>query len=118
MQIFVFHTAFEAEPEMVAKVDYSGDSVSKGLAFAYMKTQNIEGSWSKGEVLPNGMQNYDYDERVTLLKPLVEEHGVILGHRSTSVGDKMLVVNGDAPIEVHSVAITGFKRVEDNTLRM
>ena len=49
-QVAVIHTAFEETPRTVAFVDVPDDMpVMTALEYAYKRTNNIEGSWSKGE---------------------------------------------------------------------
>ena len=86
-QIAVIHTAFEDTPRTVALVDAPEGSVTEQLEYAYRWTQNIMDSWSM-----NGAA--DGNDRVTLMAPLYkDDNGKEWGHRSTSVGDQMLVGN-------------------------
>ena len=84
-QIAVIHTAFEDTPRTVALVDAPEGTVTEQLEYAYRWTQNIMDSWSKN--MPG-----DGNDRVTLMQPLhVDENGQEWGHRSTSMGDQMLL---------------------------
>jgi hypothetical protein len=84
-QIAVIHTAFEDTPRTVALVDAPEGSITEQLEYAYRWTQNIMDSWSKN--MPG-----DGNDRVTLMQPLhVDENGQEWGHRSTSMGDQMLL---------------------------
>jgi hypothetical protein len=84
-QIAVIHTAFEDTPRTVALVDAPEGTITEQLEYAYRWTQNIMDSWSKN--MPG-----DGNDRVTLMQPLhVDENGQEWGHRSTSMGDQMLV---------------------------
>jgi hypothetical protein len=68
--------------------------VMQALEEVYRKTNNIEGSWSKGptfEVKGETFDNSDYSENVEVVKPLLVKDGVEWGHRSTSVGDYVIV---------------------------
>lgn len=75
---------------------------------AYRMTQNIEGSWSQGEMLENGKINYDYDPNITRIVPLHEVNGEKLGLRSTSVNDIIEFEDGTKFI----VKYVGFKRID------
>ena len=89
MKITVVHTAFEDTPQVVAEVEYDGDSVESGLEYAYRWTNNVMGSWSrKEEVFEDGSANGDLNDNVVVKAPL---HEGGMGLRSTSVGDMMHV---------------------------
>lgn len=98
MQYQVYHKAFEQEATHVANVELEDSiPVEKGLEIVFRKTNNVEGSWSKGPTFTHqGVEheNLDYSEEVDLVKPLVVKDGVEWGHRSTSCGD-YVIVNGD-----------------------
>jgi len=100
-QVAVIHTAFEDTPRTVALVDAPEGTVEQQLEYAYRWTQNIMDSWSmKGEA--------DGNDRVTLMAPLYEdENGKQWGHRSTSMGDHMLL--GTTKYVVSAV---GFEQLE------
>ena len=93
-QVAVIHTAFEDSPRTVAFVDVPETfTTNDALEYAYRKTQNIEGSWSKPQVFEfdgKVIQNGDFSEDVTVMAALPVEGGVEYGLRSTSVGDQML----------------------------
>jgi hypothetical protein len=99
-QIAVIHTAFEDTPRTVALVDAPEGSVTEQLEYAYRWTQNIMDSWSmKGAA--------DGNDRVTLMQPLhVDESGKEWGHRSTSMGDQMLLGTTK-----YKVAAVGFEEI-------
>jgi len=81
-------------------------SVDGALEFAFRRLQNLDGSWSLGPNL-DGYDNPDYDPSVTVLKPLrLIGEGRKLGHRSCSVGDRM-ILNGI----MYEVDSWGFKVV-------
>lgn len=111
MQIMVIHTDRETNnQEAVAVVTFNGTDVDAGLEYAYRWTNNIDGSWSKGEEIVMEGQLYDnpdYNENVKVLAPLREFMGRTLGHRSSSVGD-MMIVDGES----YKVAAFGFKKME------
>jgi len=92
-QAIVIHTAFEDTPRTVAFVEVGERTGTDALEYAYRRTQNIEGSWSKGPVIEwEGAEhdNGDYSEDITVMAPLHVSEGVEYGHRSTSVGDHIV----------------------------
>ena len=92
-QAIVIHGAFEDTPRTVAMVECGERTGSDALEYAYRRTQNIEGSWSKGPTIEwEGQEhdNGDYSEDITVMQPLHVKDGVEYGHRSTSVGDHIL----------------------------
>ena len=112
MQIMVIHTDRETNnQEAVAAVTFNGTDVDAGLEYAYRWTNNIDGSWSKGEDVEfDGRlyENTDFNENVKVLAPLPKFLGRTLGHRSSSVGD-MMVIDG----ETYKVASFGFEKMEN-----
>jgi hypothetical protein len=111
-QVAVIHTAFEDSPRVVAFVNVGEREGTDALEYAYFRTQNLEGSWSKGptfewdgEQHPNG----DYSADVTVMQPLehVDADGNEYGLRSTSVGDHLLF--GTVK---YRVASFGFEQLE------
>ena len=110
-QVAVIHTAFEETPRTVAFVNVPNEfSADMALEYAFRRTNNICGSWSKpqvfewdGEVIENG----DFSEDVTVVAELpVSKNGVEMGLRSTSMGDQMLF--GTTKYEV---AACGFEEI-------
>ena len=97
MKITVVHTAFEDTPQVVAEVEYDGDSVESGLEYAYRWTNNVMGSWSRDDLEDNG----DYNPAVKRVAPLHEDG---MGLRSTSMVD-MMHVNGRS-FEVAMIVLT------------
>lgn len=61
------------------------------LEYAFARTQNIWGSWSKGEFFEDGEANQDYSPHVSPA-PLGPDG---LGHRSSMVGD-IFTIRDDA----------------------
>jgi len=109
MQVAVIHTAFEDVPNTVAFVDVpDGTDDMSAMEYAYRWTNNVMGSWSiKKEYFEGGEQNGDYNDAVTVMAPLhKDESGKEWGHRSTSVGDQMLVGN-----RKYKVAFAGFEAI-------
>ena len=93
-QAVVIHTAFEDTPRTVAFVEVGDRTGVDALEYAYRRTQNIDGSWSKGPVIEwEGQEhdNGDYSLDITLMAPLhKDKDGKEWGHRSTSMGDHIL----------------------------
>ena len=108
-QVAVIHTAFEDVPNTVALVEVGNREGTDALEYAYRVTQNIEGSWSKGETFDFKGEthvNKDYNEDITVMAPLEVIDGVEYGLRSTSMNDQMLLGN-----KKYKVAAFGFKEV-------
>jgi len=113
MNITIIHTGFRKPSEMVAMVEAPTTDVMKSLNYAYAKTQNAFGSWSRKEVFTTNdgevIENEDYCESVSVLKELkADKDGNIYGIRSTSVGDRMILDDG-TEYEVDDI---GFKLLE------
>ena len=93
-QAIVIHTAFEDTPRTVAFVEVGTRTGSDALEYAYRRTQNIEGSWSKGPTIEwegETHDNGDYSEDITVMAPLTRTpEGKEYGLRSTSVGDHIV----------------------------
>ena len=97
MKVTVIHRAFEESSRLVALVEAPDSmSVDDALEYAYHRTQNLSGSWSReaefefnGEMVANG----DFSEDVTVMAdlPVSKRTGQVMGLRSTSVGDQMII---------------------------
>ena len=85
----------------IAIVIAEGKTGSKALDYAYMATQNIDNSWSLTA------QELGAKGNVVLICPNEYDAGVYIGHRSTSIGDKMIIDE-----QVFEVASYGFERIE------
>lgn len=114
MEIMVVHSAFEDAAKIVAIVDIPVEIEDdiEALEYAYRWTQNIHGSWSRGETV-EGQQNDDFNWRVKRLGDLPTHLGDELGMRSTSVRDYMSVVTKMGEIRRYRVASIGFDPVSD-----
>ena len=100
MQVKVFHTAFEETPVHIATVEAPHAVHEEACEYAYRWTQNIMDSWSMK--MPG-----DGNDRVTLMQPLhVDADGKQWGHRSTSMGDHMLLGTTK-----YKVAAVGFEEI-------
>lgn len=88
MKVSVVHRAFEESSKLVAFVDVDDSkSINEALNYAWFRTQNIQGSWSRPD-------NPDWSEDVTVMADLpVSRDGKELGLRSTSIGDRIIVGN-------------------------
>ena len=92
-QAIVIHGAFEDTPRTVAMVEVGDRTGSDALEYAYFRTQNLNGSWSKGPVIEwdgETHDNGDYSQDITVMAPLETVDGKEYGLRSTSVGDHIL----------------------------
>jgi len=70
------------------------EAVNWALEYAYRLTQNIEGSWSRERVLEiDGelIENPDWNKHVTTVMPLEIYNGEEYGHRSSMMGDRMII---------------------------
>jgi hypothetical protein len=97
----VIHFDFETkkfEPVALVKVPAYQSGFNAGdtdaLEYAFTRTQNIFGSWSKGPQFEDGETNEDYSENVEVIAPLPTYLGRTLGHRSSMVGD-LFAINGN-----------------------
>jgi hypothetical protein len=114
MKVSVIHRAFEETSRLVAFVDVPDTMpVCEALEYAYEKTNNIEGSWSReAEFEFDGkiVTNPDYCGNVTVMAdlPVSKRTGEVMGLRSTSMGDRMIVGN-----TCYNVAPCGFEVEED-----
>lgn len=100
-QVAVIHAAFEEAPNTVAFVEVGDRTGNEALEYAYHRTQNLLGSWSREG-------NPDWSEDVTVMAalPVSKRTGQTMGLRSTSMGDFMLF-NGVK----YKVDFVGFKEV-------
>ena len=125
MQIDVIHKAFSDKdnPRTVATVTIPKNlwnNIDLALEYAFGRTQNIFGSWSK-EHIKGIDENHDWDDNVEVKVPLhVDSDGDEWGLRATSTGDEM-VAKIKTVFDTHSewkvvqkyrVAGVGFEKVE------
>ena len=102
MKVTVIHTAFEDSPRSVALVEVGDRTGDEALEYAYHRTQNIGGSWSRNDF----EDNPDYSEDVTVMADLPVHEGVTYGLRSTSMGDQMILGT-----EKYKVDMVGFELI-------
>jgi hypothetical protein len=101
----------------IAEVCVDDDlSDEQQLSEAFRATQNIHGSWSMGENFSDGLPNEDYNEHVIVCqKPKAN-----VGHRSTMVGDRMILKFFDGRTGLHhrksfKVADFGFDLIDESS---
>tara|TARA_B110000503_G_scaffold28561_1_gene45748 strand:+ start:567 stop:938 length:372 start_codon:yes stop_codon:yes gene_type:complete len=113
-QVAVIHTAFEETPRTVAFVEVGNINVlgeKEALEYAYLKTNNIEGSWSMGPTINYDGQEYDntdWSDDVTVMAalPISNITKQPMGLRSTSTGDQLLIGN-----KKFKIAMCGFEEI-------
>ena len=117
MQIKVLHMNSETKAlDHVATVNVPETfvKVEDALEYAYRWTNNIDGSWSRGETIEsldrNGStcDNMDYNPNVEVHAALPVHNGRTYGLRSSSMGDVFVVVNDGFYI----CASFGFEKIE------
>ena len=106
--ITVIHASFledGEQPRAVAKVTTRGLDLFAATEYAYRYTNNLDGSWSMklGE---------DANDDVEVIAPLISHKGQTYGLRSTSVGDVMIVDDGEGFVDWFKVAGFGFEPCE------
>ena len=104
----VIHIAFENQPKTVATITVP-DNSETSAELVYNLTQNKFGSWSKGPFIES-QENPDFDPRITPKGPfrINMATGKEMGHRSTSVGDIILIED-----TAYMVDSFGFEIVKD-----
>lgn len=111
MLVTVIHSAFEDSPRTVAFVNVGDRVGDAALEYAFERTNNIRGSWSRAEeFMFNGevVTNEDFSPDVTVMAdlPVSKRTGEVMGLRSTSMGDQMLLGN-----KKYKVAAFGFEEI-------
>lgn len=100
---------FENVP--VARINVGARTGDTALDYAYFRTQNIQGSWSRGESFDFGGETYinqDFSEDIEVLAelPVSERTGETMGLRSSMVFDTI-----EFGGETFQVDFAGFKKV-------
>jgi hypothetical protein len=112
MKATLIHSAFENEAVRVAEINVADMQGTEALEYVFRVTQNLEGSWSKGPAIEWDGEihnNPDFNPNITVTEPLkVGKNGNTYGHRSTSVGDYVLL--GE---ELWRVAYAGFEPAQE-----
>jgi len=106
-RVTVCHCAHFGEDTVVASVDVGSREGYNALEYAFERTNNIFGSWSKpSQFMFNDeiIINKDFSEDVTVIAPLPVVDGIEYGLRSTSIGDKMIFQG-----KIYEVDVIGFK---------
>ena len=109
-----FHAAVEGRPAALVAVATvharAGSTHPDALEWAWRRTQNIAGSWSRGPLFDGPDEphevNGDHHPAVTVLAPLPVVDGKVYGLRSSMVGD-VFEVGGRR----YEVAMLGFKEI-------
>lgn len=112
--VAVIHAAFEDTPRTVALVEVGNVDVigvEEALEYAFMRTNNIRGGWSRAEeIMVNGevVINDDFHKDVTVMAelPVSKRTGEVMGLRSTSMGDMMVLGN-----KKYKVGFAGFEEI-------
>jgi hypothetical protein len=124
MKVTVFHKKHcEITHEFIglkkmAVVDCGDREVDNALEYAWERTNNIYGSWSRGRYVEGDINN-DYSEDVRVIAPLEKgRDGKEYGHRSSMVGDYFLTAPSDGigefeEFKPYQVAPCGFERATD-----
>lgn len=111
MQVTVFHKDRETnEFTNVATIDCGDRTGTAALEYAYFRTQNIEGSWSKPYVFTwkgEEVINDDYSADITVNAELPERNGIQFGLRSSMMGDRFYCEEGS-----FECAMFGFEEIE------
>lgn len=103
MKVTVYHQDRKNDSaNRMCVVDCGDRNIDDSLEYAFHRTQNINGSWSKEDI---GETNFDWSDDVTEIAPLQVIDGVEYGHRSSMVGD-IFVVEGHG---TYTVDFFGFK---------
>lgn len=107
VQVQVHHRDPESEQLVhVANVEYQGVDYEHALEYAWERSQNIEGSWSRGIEI-NGLRNPDFSNHVQVIAELPRHEGRVYGLRSSMVGDIFII--GE---QAYRVAGCGFEQVD------
>ena len=114
MQVKVlFHDLIGGEFVHVANVNvpkhqlgFKNDELD-ACEYAFARTQNVFGSWSKGPQFEDGDHNEDFSENVEVVQPLLTCGDKSYGHRSSMIGD-LFVVNG----KTYICKVVGFELLE------
>tara|TARA_R100000805_G_C3543097_1_gene57511 strand:+ start:103 stop:489 length:387 start_codon:yes stop_codon:yes gene_type:complete len=106
--IKVKHTGFGDNGDTVALIEVDEKwSLHEKLSYAWRWTNSIEGSWWEDEVIEyegKTFINSDYNPNVTAINKRYSDEGELWGHRSSAVGDQVVIGN-----ETYVVARFGWK---------
>lgn len=117
MNILVMHRQQDNTMVPVANVVCGDKLVMDALSYAWEKTNNIEGSWSMGKILPattmgkysyQPERNLDFCPDVSVLAPLPVHNNKTFGLRSSQVNDIMVDLS---TMILYKVASCGFEEI-------
>lgn len=95
----------------VADIACRDDATNEqALENAYFRTQNIDGSWSRGPRFEDGTVNNDFHSLTTVVADLPCYDGKIYGHRSSMMGDKF-VIHSETEVLPFECDFCGFKEI-------
>ena len=108
MKAILIHRAFEARPITVATMEANDSVFEKDvLEKFYTSTQNVHDSWSNPDI-----REYDGSSAITWIEPLQKnKKGETLGHRSTSVGD-IIIIKWKSDIRMYQCSVVGWKIID------
>ena len=89
------------------QIGFNKNTEIDACEYAFSRTQNVFGSWSRGPEFEDGGHNEDFSENVEVVQPLVTFNGKAYGHRSSMIGD-LFIVNGN----IYMCDTVGFKLYE------
>lgn len=109
MKAILIHRAFEDRPITVATMEANDSVFEKDvLEKFYTSTQNVHDSWSNPDV-----REYDGSSAITWIASLPKniKTGETLGHRSTSVGD-IIIIKWKSDIRLYQCSVVGWKLID------
>jgi hypothetical protein len=89
--VAVYHHDFPHGPDRLTHVANvtipAAKSANDALEVAWRRTNNVDGSWSRGPYLEDGSTNNDFHGSIERIAPLPVIDGKTYGLRSSMVGD-------------------------------
>jgi len=110
MQVTVYHQDRDSSFVNVATIDCGDRKGTCALDYAFHRTQNIEGSWSREAIITvrgEEHMNSDWHKDIKVNAKLPVHNGQTFGLRSSMVGDRFYCEEGS-----FEVAPLGFDRIE------
>ena len=108
MKAILIHRAFEDRPVTTAIMEVDDHGFEKDLLEKfYRATQNIDDSWSN----PDHRVNDGSDDIVWIAELKKNKKGETLGHRSTSVGD-IIIIKWKSDIRLYQCSVVGWKLID------
>jgi len=108
VQVYFQNREVEGTFDYMCVVNVGERTGEDALEYAYFATQNIHGSWSMGEFLPDNTENKDYSGDISHMVDLEWYDGRQYGHRSSMMGDRF-IYDG----KVYRVSAVGFSELTD-----